>query len=158
MSFSTQAWSEIEAIRAAIDELPLLRRLEDGTLPREVFPEYLTQDAHYLDSYGRTLAWAAALADCSDDVAFWARGAYGTVVVEQALHESYPIDLTTTPPSPTCTAYTSYLRSVAASLAIRRWSPLCCPATGSTPTSGLDCWSPRGPDRPPVRTLDRHLR
>src|SRR5690606_40685661 len=47
-TFTDEAWERAAAIRAAVDELPFLRELEAGTLPREVFTGYLAQDALYL--------------------------------------------------------------------------------------------------------------
>ena len=59
MSFTEDLWRRIEPIRAAIDELPFIRALADGSLPRERFEYYLGQDALCLGQYARALAWAA---------------------------------------------------------------------------------------------------
>ena len=68
MTFTHDAWAAIAPLRAAIDELPLLTQLRDGSLPREAFIEYLTQDALYLDSYARTLALAASQARDGEEI------------------------------------------------------------------------------------------
>lgn len=112
MSFTTDAWAAIAPLRAAIDELPLIAQLSDGTLPREAFLEYLTQDARYLDGYARALAMAAAQARTGAELSFWAFGAHNAVVVEKALHESFDID-PDAEPSAVCLAYTSYLSALA---------------------------------------------
>ncbi|MFT3875113.1 MAG: TenA family protein [Propioniciclava sp.] len=112
MSFTDDAWEAIAPLRAAIDELPLLNQLRDGTLPREAFVEYLTQDALYLDSYARTLALAASQAPSGEQIAFWASGANNAVIVEKALHGSFDVD-PDAEPSAVCLAYTSYLSSLA---------------------------------------------
>jgi thiaminase/transcriptional activator TenA len=116
MTFSTDAWSAIADIRGAIDELPFLTRLADGSLDHEVFRHYLTQDALYLADYGRVLAAAASQSTDPDDLIFWAQSARTTVVVERELHAAHVADLADlagATPSPTCRAYTAYLWSLA---------------------------------------------
>jgi len=115
MSFSLDAWEAIAPIRKAIDELPFLAGLEDGSLPREWFVYYMAQDAHYLADYGRVLAAAGSQATDPDDLLFWTRSANATLVVERELHSAYVADFAASTRSPTCTAYTSYLFSLAAS-------------------------------------------
>ncbi len=112
--FSDELWESIGPIRTAIDELPLLTGMEDGTLPRDVFTYYLAQDAHYLASFGRVLAAAASQSDRSEELLFWAGSARTTILVERELHAAHVPDFEALPKSPTCTAYTSYLFSLAA--------------------------------------------
>ena len=114
MSFSQDAWGAITLIRKAIEELPLLTGLEDGSLPRDTFVYYMAQDAHYLADYGRVLAAAASQTTDADELLFWARSAHTTVIVERELHAAHVADFAAIPKSPTCTAYTSYLFSLAA--------------------------------------------
>jgi thiaminase len=71
------------------------------------------QDAHYLRQYARVLATAAARADEVADLAFFARGAVTAVEVEAALHERRSAGAPDPGPSPTCTAYTSFLLATA---------------------------------------------
>ncbi len=110
-SFSEVAWERIGPIRAAIDALPFVAGLRDGTLSGDRFAYYMTQDALYLADYGRALAACAAQATDADDLVFWAESARQTVVVERELHAAHVErglgDLGEA--SPTCTAYTSYL-------------------------------------------------
>ena len=73
--FSTVAWHRTARVREAIDALPLLHQLSDATLAEETFRHYLAQDAHYLADYGRVLAAAAAQAQASEEMAFWAQAA-----------------------------------------------------------------------------------
>jgi thiaminase/transcriptional activator TenA len=112
MAFSQDAWEAVAPIRKAIDELPFLTALEDGSLPREAFIYYLAQDAHYLADYGRTLAAAASQTSEPEELLFWARGAATTVAVERELHAAHVADFAASTRSPTCTAYTSYLFSL----------------------------------------------
>lgn len=113
-TFSDEAWRRVATTRAAIDRLPFLVELRDGTLPRETFEEYLAQDAHYLVRYASTLSSAAARADDPEDVTFWATSATTAVQVERSLHAAHVADLDAVEASPTCLAYTSWLLSLAA--------------------------------------------
>lgn len=112
-SFSTQLWRRIEPVRSAIDALPFLTALEAGTLDRERFGYYMGQDARYLFSYGKALAAAAAQADTSEDVLFWATAAQTTFVVERELHAAHVDELDGVEASPTCLGYTTYLQALA---------------------------------------------
>jgi thiaminase/transcriptional activator TenA len=114
MPFSQDAWEAIAPIRKAIDELPFLTGMEDGSLPRAWFIYYMAQDAHYLADYGRVLAAAASQTTDADELLFWARSATTIVVVERELHAVHVGDFAASTMSPTCTAYTSYLLSLAA--------------------------------------------
>lgn len=114
MTFTADAWEATADIRAAIDDLPFLRQLADGSLDREVFRYYLAQDAHYLTDYGRVLAAAGSQASDPDELVFWATSAQTTVLVERQLHESHVADIGAWERSPTCTAYTSFLFSLSA--------------------------------------------
>jgi thiaminase (transcriptional activator TenA) len=113
MSFSLDAWEAIAPIRKAIDELPFLRGMEDGALPHDYFVYYLAQDALYLADYGRVLAAAASQTTNADELLFWTHSANMTVLVERELHARHVVDFAATTRSPTCTAYTSYLLSLA---------------------------------------------
>lgn len=113
-------WEGIAGIRAGIDDLPFIRGLADGSLEREPFLSYLAQDALYLREYARVLAEAARLAPTSDEQAFWAESAHGSIVGELELHASWltPVQGVSaatfaTEPGPATTAYLDHLRSVA---------------------------------------------
>jgi len=114
MSFSQDAWEAVAPIRKAIDELPFLTGMEDGTLPRDSFVYYMAQDALYLSDYGRVLAAAASQSADAAELLFWARSACTVVTVERELHAAHVADFAAIPRSPTCMAYTSYLFSLAA--------------------------------------------
>lgn len=109
MTFTDDLWDRIGPIRAAIDDLPFVGALADGSLERRLFVGYLAQDAHYLGDYARALAAAAAQSRRADDLAFWAGAARDAVLVERALHESHLGGLDPGEPSPTCVAYTGHL-------------------------------------------------
>lgn len=112
-AFTTEAWRQVEPVRRAIDQLPFVVGLADGTLSVDRFTYYLAQDAHYLGAYARILASCAAQAPDAAQLTFWAGGAQRAVAVEGALHRSHLAGVPPTEPSPTCVAYTSYLASLA---------------------------------------------
>ncbi|GAA1829955.1 bifunctional hydroxymethylpyrimidine kinase/phosphomethylpyrimidine kinase [Agromyces salentinus] len=82
-------WAGIADVRGAIDELPFIRALADGTLAREPFLGYLAQDALYLRDYARVLAEASRLAPDAAAQAFWANSAHGALVGELELHAGW---------------------------------------------------------------------
>lgn len=122
-AFCTEAWDATAGVRAAIDDLPFVRALADGTLPEPVFAEYLRQDALYLQQYARVLATLSALAPDADQQLWWAQSAQQAIAVERELHASWvqvPDDdpAASAPGAPpaasaTCTSYTSYLLATA---------------------------------------------
>ena len=118
--FCLEAWDRIADLRAAIHDLPFNRELAAGTLSQEIFQEYMIQDALYLASYSRALAAVSVKAHDSATMEFFAESARGALVVERSLHEGFlrrfgvdPAVMDAAEPSPTCTAYTSYLLAVA---------------------------------------------
>jgi len=112
-SFTEIAWAATSEIRHAINRHPFVLGLQDGSLEPSIFLGYLAQDSPYLLGYAQALAQCAAQANKPVDIAFWATSAHDTIVVERALHESRVADLDECDPSPTCTAYVSYLLATA---------------------------------------------
>ncbi|HEY0246946.1 MAG TPA: bifunctional hydroxymethylpyrimidine kinase/phosphomethylpyrimidine kinase [Gryllotalpicola sp.] len=82
-------WEESADIRRAIDALPFLVGLADGTLDERVFRHYLEQDALYLREYSRVLAKASALAPSREEQAFWADAARSSLLGELRLHDEW---------------------------------------------------------------------
>ena len=120
MPFSQEAWQRTVWLRQAIHDLPFNTELAAGTLSRERFQAYITQDALYLAQYSRALALASARASTPAALQSFAQSALGAVSVEQALHERYltecgvdPATIAETEPSPDCLAYTSFLMAAA---------------------------------------------
>ncbi|WP_292721238.1 TenA family protein [Microbacterium sp. 13-71-7] len=118
-AIAAEWWSSIAPIRTAIDDLPFLHGLADGTLPEASFRWYLAQDALYLRDYARTLAEAARLAPDSAEQAFWAHSAEQSVIGELQLHASLlspeGIGAATfrADPAPATVAYLDHLRGTA---------------------------------------------
>ena len=118
--FSQEARDGTAALRAAIAALPFNAELAAGTLARDRFRHYITQDALYLGQFSRTLAIAAAKAPDTAILQAFAQSALGAVAVEHALHERYlrefgvePASLASAEPAPDCLAYTSFLLATA---------------------------------------------
>ena len=115
-SWSSNLWTDIEDIFAAILAHPFLTGLTDGSLDEGAFAQYVAQDVHYLRDYARALAIVGAKAPTLADTAMFARHAAEVFDVELALHSTLlpelglePASLGATPPTPTTQAYTSYL-------------------------------------------------
>lgn len=106
--FTEEAWASTEGIRAQIETLPFLEQLEAGSLPREIFENYMGQDALYLTEYARALAACAAQSTDPEHIMFWSRAAAGAIEEERALHATHVVDFSAVDPSPTTVAYTSY--------------------------------------------------
>lgn len=96
---------------------PFVRRLADGTLPRESFAAFVAQDAFFLEAFCR--AYGFGLAHSPDRMALDTfAGLLAGVREELQLHASYAaewgIDLSTVQPVPATLAYTDFLLTVAA--------------------------------------------
>jgi thiaminase (transcriptional activator TenA) len=120
MSFTDDIWQQTTALRRAIDELPFNRELAAGTLSRERFRFYITQDKLYLDQYARTLAIAGARAPDLEAMDKFVGSALGALAVERALHGQFleqfgmsEADILAAEPSPSCLAYTNFLIAAA---------------------------------------------
>lgn len=118
--FSDEAWGATRGLRAAIDALPFIAELSDGSLSRPRFQTYITQDALYLGQFGRTLAIAGAKAADTAGLEAFLKWALGAVVVETELHRTYlgqfgvdPAAAQSAEPTPDCLAYTSWLLATA---------------------------------------------
>jgi thiaminase (transcriptional activator TenA) len=114
--WTDELWSHAAPVYDAILDHPFLGGLVDGSLPEATFGYYVAQDAHYLRDYARSLAVVAAKAPTHALAGMFGRHAAQTVEVELALHDTLlpqlgidPAGLDAVAPSPTTTAYTSYL-------------------------------------------------
>jgi thiaminase/transcriptional activator TenA len=117
MKWSEQAWLSIEPIYESILQMPFIQELTDGTLPLEKFQYYLMQDSIYLEHFGRALAIVGARAHSIPDMLAFFRFAETTIIVENALHESYFKDFgieTRDSIQPACHHYTHFLKSTVA--------------------------------------------
>jgi thiaminase/transcriptional activator TenA len=117
MTLSARLWSDNSDLAAEALAHPFVRRLGDGSLDREIFADYVAQDAFFLESFAR--AYALALARSTDTptlltLADLLRG----VREELGLHSSYAarwgIDMAGVVPTPATLAYTEFLLATAA--------------------------------------------
>lgn len=111
MKWSQQVWQQAQPIYQAILDHPFVAELAAGTLSRQRFMFYISQDSIYVGNYCRVLLHIASrLADSNHRKAFIDFAADG-IAVEQSLHESYLADdsiARSTQPSPACLLYTSF--------------------------------------------------
>ncbi|MCI2416154.1 thiaminase II [Saccharopolyspora sp. K220] len=118
--FCAQAWEHTADLQQAIVEHPFNAALTDGTLDRDRFAFYIVQDARYLVGFAQALAAAATRADNAEDAAFLAGASQGALIEERRLHAGYvaefglsDAEIAGIDTSPSCLAYTSYLRASA---------------------------------------------
>lgn len=111
--FSATVWERIAPIRAAIESMPFITALADGSLPWVNFRFYLAQDAWYLREYARCLARVAALAPDQDAQEFFAHSSAAALEAEMVLHRTlltaHGESLDDVSPSPVTTAYLDHL-------------------------------------------------
>lgn len=117
MKWSDHAWQSIMPVYESILQMPFIQELTKGTLPLEKFQFYLMQDSLYLEHFGRALAIVGAKANAIPDMLAFFRFAETTIIVENALHESYFKDFGVTELAimqPACHHYTHFLKSTVA--------------------------------------------
>jgi hydroxymethylpyrimidine/phosphomethylpyrimidine kinase/hydroxymethylpyrimidine kinase/phosphomethylpyrimidine kinase/thiamine-phosphate diphosphorylase len=119
--FTEEAWDRIAGWRDAVDRMPFVVALADGSLPAEAFAFYLAQDAAYLREYSRVLARAAQSAPDPAAQGFLARSSVSALEVETALHRDWlgahaglaAADVAVVDASPVTAAYTGHLHAAA---------------------------------------------
>lgn len=110
--FTGRAWEQIGGWRAAVESMPFIRALVDGSLPVEAFSFYLAQDALYLAEFARALAVASQQATSPPAQSFFAGSAHIALEVESSLHRDWLTRHPTVDPvdaSPVTAAYTDHL-------------------------------------------------
>ncbi len=112
MKWTEIAWEASKPIYNKILTLPFLHELMNGTLPKEKFYFYLSQDAIYLSEYGKVLAGIASRMNNVKQRSAFLKFSTDTIAVEQALHAFYLKDappVSYEGPSPTCLLYTGFV-------------------------------------------------
>lgn len=116
MTLRDELWAGAAPLYDKILDHPFVRGLTDGTLPREIFHQFVVQDAHYLRGYARALAICAAKAPNASDTVMFNEHAAGAIQAEQEMHAEFMGELGSSPEEaakaeqlPTTLAYTSYL-------------------------------------------------
>ena len=110
--WSQQAWSAADHIYREILDLPFVKQLADGSLPREIFNRYIGQDSLYINRYCRVLCHIASRLPEKEMTESFIGFAGDGVEVERALHSIYLSDRPEEM-SPVCLMYTSVLMSQA---------------------------------------------
>jgi hydroxymethylpyrimidine/phosphomethylpyrimidine kinase len=112
--FTVAAWDAVRDWRDAIETMPFITALAEGSLPADAFAFYLAQDAVYLADFARALAAVAASAPDPAAQAFYAGSAHVALEVESGLHHAWLAehDRPLAPEaSPVTVAYTDHLLS-----------------------------------------------
>ena len=87
--WSDGAWNYAEDIYEAIIRHHFIKELSEGTLPREKYIHYLSQDRIYLGEYFRVLAHIASRINSSEFAADFLRFSTDGIAVEKSLHSFY---------------------------------------------------------------------
>jgi thiaminase/transcriptional activator TenA len=116
--FTSELWARSAPVYEQILTHPFLAGLSDGTLSRDRFEHYVTQDALYLADFARALSLVGVSSRNADTLEIFNRHAAGAVAVERELHGGLLAGLGVSgaeaSPAPTTLAYTSYLLRTAA--------------------------------------------
>jgi thiaminase II len=116
--FTVRAWEAIADWRAAVETMPFIRALADGSLPTDAFAFYLAQDAAYLRDFSRVLSMASAMAPRQPAQRFFASSAHVALEVELGLHRewlsAHAAEVVDARPSPVTSAYTNHLLAACA--------------------------------------------
>jgi thiaminase/transcriptional activator TenA len=107
--FTDELWIQIEPIYAKSIQHPFLKRLSDGTLPREKFEFYLQQDALYLTAFSEALHALAVKAPREEWRGILTKHATEAIDAERQLHDSILHGKTAREMAPTNYAYTNHL-------------------------------------------------
>lgn len=115
-AFTDELWSAIAPIYSATLAHPFLKGLQDGSLPRDRFQFYLTQDALYLGAYSDALRILARKSPNAEWRAQFEKDATEAVEVEKQMHgqilASYGVtaaQIKSAAMAPTNYAYTNHL-------------------------------------------------
>lgn len=117
MKFSNCLWQTITPVYQQIIHHPFNIELGEGSLDKERFIFYMEQDALYLVSFSRALAFIAARAGASKIIHHFLNFSLGALVAERELHANFLAtnnNWDNIEPSPSCIAYTQYLIAIAA--------------------------------------------
>ena len=109
-------WNENSELVRRCLEHPFVRRLAAGTLDRDVFRQYVAQDAFFLRAFFRAYGLAAARCDSFDHAQLF-HELMASVLDELNLHANYArtldINLDEVQPYVATSAYTEFLLRIA---------------------------------------------
>jgi thiaminase/transcriptional activator TenA len=111
-----QLWADIEPVYGAILDHPFIKGLTSGELSVDSFVQFISQDAHYLQDYVRSLLTLAAKSPDFEVTKMLATHAAAGAAAETGLHAELmaalgrdPADLLAFDVRPTTRAYTTFL-------------------------------------------------
>lgn len=159
MKWSEETWQVITPVFNRIIEMPFIKELMDGTLPLEKFKFYIEQDSCYLEHFGRALATAGAKAEKIEDTLAYLRFAEGAIVVENALHQSYFVDLGISDIitiQPACHHYIHFLKSTVAFDAIETGFAALLPCFWIYKAVGDHIYGQASPNNPYQKWIDTY--
>lgn len=114
MAWFEKAEKAAKPFYEAILELPFIKELIDGTLPKEKFLFYLQQDALYLREYSKTLAHIASRVPTAELTELFMGYTNDCITVERSMHSAYLKDLPRVKEmTPSCMLYTSIQKAQA---------------------------------------------
>jgi thiaminase/transcriptional activator TenA len=116
MSLAKKLWTENEDLARIALAHPFVQGLRTGTLPREIFQQYIIQDAFFLDSFAR--AYALALAHSPDqqgihDFFELLAGVQEELRLHAGYAEKWGVSLSDVTPDSATLDYTNYLLGTA---------------------------------------------
>ncbi|WP_461532893.1 thiaminase II [Sinomicrobium sp.] len=117
MNWSEKVWNSTERIYNDIINMSFIEELSNGTLDKSKFHFYIGQDALYLEHFGKALALIGSKLHNKADALAYMRFAESTIVVENALHESFFKEMGIPDQNilqPACHHYIHFLRSTVA--------------------------------------------
>ncbi|HEY9620184.1 MAG TPA: TenA family protein [Crinalium sp.] len=116
MSIAEQLWQTNQDLAIASLHNPFVQGIGDGTLPREKFAYYVSQDAFFLEAFARAYSIAAAKAPDWQGFGVFHNLAAG-VLQELKLHQAYAtqwgVTLQDVTPGAATRRYTDFLLAIA---------------------------------------------
>ncbi|KQL54313.1 thiaminase II [Heyndrickxia shackletonii] len=120
MTFSERLFNNIQSIWNQNHQHPFVQGIGKGTLPKEMFQEYMKQDYVYLIQYAKLYAIGVQKANDLASMTHFAQLLHNILHFEMNVHREYASqfgitteELEQTKPTPNNLAYTSYMLSVA---------------------------------------------
>lgn len=109
MNFSRRAWKDSLPLYQLIMEMPFIRELISGSLPRESFDFYMEQDAAYLMDFSSLLSILSSKMKTVNRKIKCLKFSSHALEAEIALHEKYVNDKSKVVKGPACQFYTDFL-------------------------------------------------
>ena len=87
--FTERVFPKVEAIWASYLEHPFVKGLGEGTLAKEKFQRWLTQDYVYLVEYSKLMALGVAKSTDLSMMRSFSKALFGTLEMEMELHRQF---------------------------------------------------------------------